>query len=180
MKALVVFGTRWGGTTEVAKTIAETLRGQNYSVSVANAKLSNLSLADQDLVIIGSGIRADQWTKETLKFLEKNAEILRQKKTALFVSCQMADREEEGRLKAKSAYLEKVANKYGLNPIGLGLFGGFLDFGKSHGLLVDIIVRFNGKNLHRNGLDTTKIYDTRNWTEIENWATKVANISKRV
>ncbi len=63
MKALVVFGTRWGGTTEVAKTIAETLRGQNYSVSVANAKLSNLSLADQDLVIIGSGIRADQWTK---------------------------------------------------------------------------------------------------------------------
>ena len=87
----------------------------------------------------------------------------------------MADRESEGKQKAKNSYLEKVAEKYGLNPIALGLFGGFLDFKKSHGLLVDMIVRVNGRNLRKNGLDTRKIYDTRNWKEIENWATEVAN-----
>jgi len=175
MKALVVFGTRWGGTVGVANSIADALRKQKYEVTVADAKKNIPNATEYDLVIVGSGIRADKWTKETLDFFENNGEQLRQKNTALFVSCQMADRESEGKQKAKNSYLEKVAEKYGLNPIALGLFGGFLDFKKSHGLLVDMIVRVNGRNLRKNGLDTRKIYDTRNWKEIENWATEVAN-----
>jgi len=45
---------------------------------------------------VGSGLRADKWTKESIEFLEKNALVLRNKKTALFVSCSMADRKDAG------------------------------------------------------------------------------------
>jgi menaquinone-dependent protoporphyrinogen oxidase len=175
MKALVVYGTRWGGTVGVAEKIGESLREANYKVDVVDAKKNNPTIDPYHLIVVGSGIRADKWTKETLKFLKKNALSLKAKKTALFVSCQMADKEEkEAREKAKKAYLIKTAEENGLNPISYGFFGGYADFGKSHGLLVDIIVRVNRKNLLKNGLDIRKILDTRDWNKIGSWAHELA------
>jgi menaquinone-dependent protoporphyrinogen oxidase len=174
MKAIVIYGTRWGGTMGVAEKIGKVLREERYDVDVIDATKSPLTLSSYDLFIVGSGIRADKWTKETMSFLEENAELLRAKKTALFVSCQMADREKEARDKAKTLYLEKVAEKYGLKPISLGFFGGFLDFHKSHGLLVDVLVRVNRNSLRKQGLDTSKVYDTIDWSNIEVWARQVA------
>ena len=174
MKALVIYGTGWGGTVSVAEKIGEVLKQEGYSVDVVDAKKSPKKIISYDLFIVGSGIRADKWTKETMNFLEENADFLRQKKTALFVCCQMADREKEAKDKAKILYLEKIAEKYGLKPISFVLFGGFLDFQRSHGLLVDIIVRVNKTNLRKNGLDTSKIYDKRNWNNIEAWARQIA------
>ncbi len=176
MKALVVYGTRWGGTREVAERIGDILREDKHLVEVADAK-TNPQVDNYDLVIIGSGIRADSWTKSALNFLEKNARLLRYKKIALFVSCQMADREKEARDKAKQKYLIEISEKFGLKPISHGFFGGFLDFSKSHGLLVDIIVRVNRRNLKKNGLDTSKIYDTRDWNKIAAWAYEVVALA---
>jgi len=174
LKAIVVYGTRWGGTAGVAEKVANTLRKLDYVVDVVDARKKTPDIASYNLVIVGSGIRADQWTKETSTFLEKNAKALRGKKLALFVSCQMADREEEAREKARNAYLLKISEQYGLRPVSFGFFGGFMDFKKSHGLLVDIIVRVNGRNLRKNGLDTRRVLDTRDWEQIEAWALEVA------
>ena len=174
MKALVVYGSRWGGTLNVAQKIGITLREAAFAVDVADAKNKIPSINAYDLIVVGSGIRADQWTKEALNFLERNAKTLKGKKTALFVSCQMADRKDEGREKARESYLLQIAEKYGLTPISYGFFGGYVDFRKSHGLLVDIIVRVNGRNLRKNGLDTRKIHDTRDWNAIGAWAHEVA------
>jgi menaquinone-dependent protoporphyrinogen oxidase len=174
MKALVIYGTRWGGTVGVAEKIGDSLREANYTVDVVDAKKKSPAVDPYDLVVVGSGVRADKWTKGTLQFLKANADALRVKKTALFVSCQMADRGEEDREKAKKAYLVKIAEEYCLSPISYGFFGGYADFSKSHGLLVDIIVRVNRKNLLKNGLDIRKIRDTRDWSKIEAWAHELA------
>lgn len=175
MKALVVYGTRWGGTVGVAEKIGDSLRKAGYTVDVVDAKKKPPRADLYDLVVVGSGIRADSWTREALKFLGKNACILEDKKTALFVSCQMADNEEEeAREKAKRKYLVKIAEKYGLSPIAYGFFGGFMDFSNSHGLLVDIMVRVNRRKLLKNGLDVSKVYDTRDWNKIEAWAHELA------
>jgi menaquinone-dependent protoporphyrinogen oxidase len=176
MKALVIYGTRWGGTIGVAEKIGDTLKKEGYIVDVLDAKLSPQSIYLYDLVIVGSGIRADKWTKETLNFIEKNSELLTTKKIAMFVSCQMADGRKESQEKAKKLYLEKTAEQYGLKPIAFGLFGGFLDFGKSHGLFVDVLVKVNRKSLRKNGLDTRKVRDTRDWNTIEVWACEVAKL----
>ena len=176
MKALVIYGTRWGGTTGIAEKIGDTLKKEGYLVDVLDAKLSPRSISLYDLVIVGSGIRADKWTKETLNFIEKNAELLKTKRTAMFVSCQMADGKKESQEKAKKLYLEKTAEQYGLKPLAFGFFGGFLDFSKSHGLFVDVLVRVNRRSLRKNGLDTRKVRDTRDWNIIEVWAREVAKL----
>jgi menaquinone-dependent protoporphyrinogen oxidase len=172
---LVIYGSRWGGTAEIAKRIGQTLTQEGCTVEVINAKVNPKKLELYDLFIIGSGMRADKWTKETLIFLERNTSLLQSKKTALFVSCQMADREEpEIREKAKKQYLQDTAERYTLKPIAYGFFGGFLDFSQSHGLIVDVMVRVNRKSLRKNGLDTTKVHDTRDWNTIEAWAREIA------
>lgn len=177
MRALVIYGSRWGGTVAVAEKICETLKSQGLAVDVVNAKKPPSVLAPYDLFIVGSGMRADKWTKETMAFLEKNASLLRTKKTALFVSCQMAERQGEAREEAKNSYLVTVAELYGLRPISFGFFGGYLDFSKSHGLFVDILVRVNRKSLRKNGLDTRKVHDTRDWKHIESWAVELAKVA---
>jgi menaquinone-dependent protoporphyrinogen oxidase len=176
MKALVVYGTRWGGTVSVAKKIGGTLKEANCTVDVVDAKTKPPTVDNYDLVVVGSGLRADKWTKETLRFLKENAHALSKKKTALFVSCLMADREtEEAQERAKRKYLLEIAEEYGLSPISYGFFGGYADFSKSHGLLVDIIIRVNRKNLLKNGLDIRKIVDTRDWNKIGAWARELVS-----
>jgi menaquinone-dependent protoporphyrinogen oxidase len=175
LKALVIYGSRWGGTVSVAEKIAETLRQDGFEVDVFEARKSPKDISPYDLFVVGSGIRADKWTSEALAFMEKNAEFLRTKKTALFVSCQMADREKEAKDKAKNTYLDKVAERYGLQPVSFGYFGGFLDFSQSHGLLVDLMVRVNRERIKKRGMDTAVVYDTRNYDAIAAWAHEVAH-----
>jgi menaquinone-dependent protoporphyrinogen oxidase len=175
MNVLVIYGSRWGGTAEIAKKIGQTLTQEGCTVEVVNAKKNPKKLEPYDLFVIGSGMRADKWTKEALDFIEKNATFLQNKKTALFVSCQMADRvEPKIRDKAKKQYLQDTAERYALKPIAYGFFGGFLDFNQSHGLIVDVMVRVNRRSLKKNGLDTTKVHDTRDWKSIEVWTREIA------
>jgi menaquinone-dependent protoporphyrinogen oxidase len=105
LKALVVYGTRWGGTIGVAERIGEEIGKAGFSVNVCDAKSKLPDVSRYNLIVVGSGIRADAWTKSALNFLDRNVEALRSKKTALFVSCQMADREEEAKQRAKKKYL---------------------------------------------------------------------------
>ena len=180
MKALVVYGTRWGGTVSVAEKIGDSLRKANYAVDVVDAKKNTLTVDPYDLIVVGSGVRADKWTKETLRFLKENANVLSGKRTALFVSCLMAYREkEEAQEKARRKYLVAIAEEYGLSPLSYGFFGGYADFTKSHGLLVDIIVRVNRKNLLKNGLDIRKVLNTRDWSRIGTWARELARAASK-
>jgi menaquinone-dependent protoporphyrinogen IX oxidase len=180
MKALVVYGTRWGGTVAVAEKIGETLKKAGWGADVVDARSNVPSVQSNDLVVVGSGIRADEWTQETLTFIEKNAEALRGKKTALFVSCSMAERKEpDVRELARETYLPKVAERFGLKPISYGFFGGYMNMKQSHGLLADLVVKVNWRNLTRHGLDTKGVTDHRDWTAIEAWAAEIAEAASK-
>jgi hypothetical protein len=58
MKALVVYGTRWGGTVGVAEKIGDSLREADYTVDVVDARRNPSKVDLYDLVVVGSGIRA--------------------------------------------------------------------------------------------------------------------------
>jgi menaquinone-dependent protoporphyrinogen IX oxidase len=62
MKSLIVYGTRWGGTVGVAEKIAYGLKRAGWVVDVVNARSNAPEVAGYDFVVVGSGIRADQWT----------------------------------------------------------------------------------------------------------------------
>jgi menaquinone-dependent protoporphyrinogen oxidase len=181
-KALIVYGTRYGATEMTSEEIAETLRQEGFKVSVVNAKKDKIrDITDYELVIVGSGIQINRWTKEPEKFLKKYQKQLAKKKVALFVCCGSAQPLDEKEDKAASIenartkYLEEKAAKYGLQPIALGLFGGVYNFNKM-GWFFRKTMSAVKPQLEEAGVKQTEpgLYDTRDMDAIRGWAKELA------
>jgi menaquinone-dependent protoporphyrinogen oxidase len=176
MKALVVYGTRYGTATEIAEEISRILDEEGVEVDLKDArKLKDLNVSLYDLVVVGSGIKIGKWTKGSLKFLKNNKTALKDKKVALFVTCGAANLPETAR-EGQEKYLDDVAKKYLLNePVSTGLFGSVFDPDAKHGLLYKMANKFMiQKELEKQGKDITKRHDYRNWDEIHAWARNLA------
>jgi menaquinone-dependent protoporphyrinogen oxidase len=173
VKILVVYGTRWGSTADIAKKIGQAFMNDRNTTDIVDAKKEKPTIDPYDLVVVGSGISMGKWTKETLSFLHDNATHLRNKKTAFFVSCGLVLRE-GGIEKTRADYLAKVAEEYKLNPLTYGAFGGYLDFTSDYGLLSNLFVNASKKKCQKMGIDTTKPYDFRDWSDITNWAERLS------
>jgi len=181
-KALIVYGTRYGATASTSEEIAEVLRKEGFDVRVVSAKEEKVrDIGEYELVIVGSGIQINRWTKEPEKFLKKLQKELARKKVALFVCCGSAqpltEEEEKSEAigRARRKYLEEKAAKYDLQPIALGLFGGVYNFnrwpwwaGKAKPI--------TKQQLDAASFKETKpgVYDTRDWNAIRSWAKELA------
>jgi len=182
-KALIVYGTRYGATASTSEEIAEILRNEGFDVRVVNAKEEKVrDIAEYDLVIVGSGMQIDRWTKEPEKFLKKFQTELAKKKVALFVSSgTQALIEHEGKPeaigRARRQYLEEKAAKYNLQPVALGLFGGVWDFNNMPWWSKKAMAVTRSK-LEAAGFKETKpgVYDTRDWNAIRSWAKELAQM----
>lgn len=123
---------------------------------------------DYDLVIIGSGIRTGQWTKEPLEFIEQKLESLSKTKVALFVVSGYAgnpDRVAE----AQAEYLDSMPTKYpGLFPISTALIGGVFEF-KRYNLVIRALVKNIVKSQMPPGEELPGKLDFRNWDMIHDW-----------
>jgi menaquinone-dependent protoporphyrinogen oxidase len=169
MKALVVYGTRYGTAAEIAEEITLVLKDEHFDVDLVNAKgLKNYDISSYDLLVVGSGIKIGKWTKESMNFLKKNKDSLSNKKVALFVSCGAAN-EEKSIPEGQEKYLDKVAKENLTNPpIATGLFGSVYD-PNPKGLMSKFVNRFIKKELENQGKDTSQRIDYRNWDEIRVW-----------
>ncbi len=172
MKALMVYGTRYGTAAEIAGEIAKVMENEGVEVDLADSRgLKDCDISPYDLVVVGSGIKIGKWTKNSLKFLEKNKSALSNKKVALFVTCGAANMEET-KAEGQEKYLDEVAEKYlSGKPVATGLFGSVYDPNANHGLMHKFATRFMiKKELDKQGIDTSKRLDYRNWDEIRVWA----------
>ncbi|MFA5311889.1 MAG: flavodoxin domain-containing protein [Methanomassiliicoccales archaeon] len=172
MRVLVAFGTKYGSTEKVATEIASLLQRLGHDAEVVDLRdRIYVELEDYDMVVIGSGIVYGSWSKESLRFLNRNSKKLNKSKLAMFACCGdlMLDpsRVEEYRQK----YLQDVADRYGLHPIDIGLFGGVLDFSK-YGLQMNDILKVpnsSRRDLEGKDIDPTVLYDLRDWSAIRRW-----------
>lgn len=172
MKALVVYGTRWGAATEIAEEISKVISEEGIKTDIVDARgLKDFDISPYELVVVGSGIKIGKWTKGSLKFLKKYKSELKNKKVALFVTCSAANKEETME-KGWEKYLKNVAADNLVNkPVDLGLFGSVYDPNAKHGLMFKLANKFIiKKELEKQGIDTSKCHDYRNWDEIRNWA----------
>ena len=72
MKALVIYGTRYGTATEIAEEIARVLEDENVDVDLVDSrKVKDPDVSPYDLVVVGSGIKMGKWTKGSIKFSKK-------------------------------------------------------------------------------------------------------------
>lgn len=171
MKALVVYGTRYGTATEIAQEIGKIITEQDVETDIVDARgLKNFDISDYDLIIVGSGIKIGKWTKSSLKFLKDYKEELAHKNVALFVTCGAANKEET-KQEGWEKYLIKVAEDNLINkPLDLGLFGSVYDPEANQGLMFKMVNRSIKKDLEKQGIDATKRHDYRDWDEIRLWS----------
>jgi menaquinone-dependent protoporphyrinogen oxidase len=181
-KAVIVYGTRYGATEMTSDEIADILRQEGLEVKVVNAKKDKVEdITKYELVIVGSGIQINRWTKEPEKFLKKFQKELAKKKVALFVCCgsiePLDDKTDKAESieKARTKYLEEKAAKYHLQSITLGLFGGVYNYNKVPWLFGKFMESIKPQ-LEEAGVPQTEpgLYDTRDLNAIRNWAKDIA------
>ena len=180
MKALIVYGTRYGTAAEIAEEIRKFIENEGIEVDLIDSRgIKNHDISHYDMVIVGSGIKIGKWTKGALKFMENNKFALADRKVALFVTCGAANMEETT-AEGQEKYLDEVAEKYLSNkPVATGLFGSVYDPNAKHGLMYKLATKFIvKKGLDKQGIDTSKRLDYRDWDEIRAWALNLTNMLK--
>jgi menaquinone-dependent protoporphyrinogen oxidase len=177
MNALVIYGTRGGSTKQIAEEIGKVLGEQGYAVTVEDAKRSRgIDVNAYGLVVVGSSVWATYWKWQASRFLRRNAKKLAYKKVALF-SSGLAGGDPAHADEAKKS-IEKTAAKYPeIKPLALAYFGGLIDF-EHPPLLARPFSMAMKKDLEKKGMDTSKPYDTRDFTAIRTWAADVAAKAK--
>ncbi len=182
MKALIVYGTRYGATTGTAEEMSETLAGEGFDVRVINAKKEKVkSISEYDLVIIGSGMRIFRWTSDPEKFIKKFQRELRMKKMALFVSSgaqalHKYNGKTEDMEKAWNGYLVSKKEKYSLQPISMAIFGGVWNYNQMGFLFKRTMEPFK-EELRNAGIQEVEpnVFDMRDWDEIRAWTLELAH-----
>lgn len=180
MRTLIVYGTRYGATAGTSEEIAKVLREAGFDVKVVNAKDKKIQdISEYELVVVGSGLQTNKWTRETEDFLKRFCKQLAEKKMALFVSSAFVSLyRRQGKTdeveRARKKYLEEKAAGCSLTPIAMEMFGGVLDFNKM-GFLARKTLGSVKPAFESTGYKETKlgVYDTRDWSEIEDWARKL-------
>ena len=176
-KALIIYGTRFGATTSTSEELAKVLREEGLEVTVVNAKKDKVQdISGYSLIVVGSGMMMDRWTKEPEKSLKKFQKELVKKKVALFVSSGVDYKEEPEAIgRAKKKYLVEKAEKYELHPVALGLFGGIWDFNNMP-WWASRFAAMGRPKIEAAGFKEIKpgVYDTRDWDTIRSWAKELA------
>jgi menaquinone-dependent protoporphyrinogen oxidase len=119
MSTLIAFSTRHGCTEDAAQMLAEHLNGD---VTFVNLKKNGKpDLSEYETVIIGGSIHVGKIQSHVRKFIEKNMEVLLEKRTGLYVCCMEEERAQEQFDNAYPVELRK-------NAAALGIFGGAFNF----------------------------------------------------
>ncbi|MFX0167264.1 MAG: flavodoxin domain-containing protein [Candidatus Hodarchaeota archaeon] len=180
-KTVILYGSRYGSTEDVAVKIGEILKESGIDISVYNLKeiIKNkqFNLNDYKGILLGTGIYAGQWAKSAKKFLKNYSEKVKERNQpcGIFILCgEASDTSKIPELKKR--YVEEKLNKYGLKSELFDVFGGVLDLSeetKMGKLEQKIIKMINKKDPN---VKVGQKNDFRNWKQIENFASSWINI----
>ncbi len=89
-RVLVTFGSRRGGTAEIAASIADTLRAQGLQVDCLRASAVR-DVARYDAFVVGGALYAYRWIREARRFVMRHASALRARPVWMFSSGPLDD-----------------------------------------------------------------------------------------
>lgn len=157
MQVLVAFGSKMGGTAEIASEIAERLEARGLAVTVSDA--GTVPTAEGfDAVVVGSSLYAGRWRGETVRLLKHMVGDGYDGPVWLFHSGPLTDEEAH----TPQDLPRKVADYADrLDTRATVTFGGVLDEHPS-----GFIAR---------KLASSMAGDWRDWDEIDQWADEIAS-----
>ena len=154
---LVTYGTKMGGTAEIARRIADTLGEEDFSVTLRRAKQAKHP-EKFDAVVVGSALYALRWRREAVRVLKRLATAGFRRPVWLFHSGPIGD--EEARDPQKfPAVVEKLAGM--LDVRDRVTFGG---------RLAEDAGGFIARSMVKQG----RAGDWRDFSQVEVWAKDIA------
>ena len=91
MKALVVHGSKRGGTQGLADMVGRALAEHGMDVTVRSAAEHVADVGSYDVVVVGGALYAGRWHKDARHFVRREAEALRGTKVWMFSSGPLGD-----------------------------------------------------------------------------------------
>ncbi|MCW4023453.1 MAG: flavodoxin domain-containing protein [Candidatus Bathyarchaeota archaeon] len=186
LKTLIVYGTRYGSTAEVAERITQTLKEENIDVIAVDAQKEKIQdITQYELIVVGSGMALGNWVGAVEDFVKKFQKTLENKKVALFICTLKPIEEKLGKVdlvvRTQKIGLDDKILKYHLKPIMTGYFGGVLNFNKMSFFTrksmelgyKSQLQKYNFKEIE------SGVYDLRDWIQIHNWAVELAKKAKQ-
>jgi menaquinone-dependent protoporphyrinogen oxidase len=159
-EVLVAYGTRYGSTEEVAKTVAATLEEQGLEVELKPAREVR-SLDGYGAVVLGTPLYMGALHKDVRALLERNTEALEQTPFALFALGPInADDGVDG---SRAQLLEALAKLPVPAPAATAVFVGAYDPARL-GFKDKMIAALPASPLHGE-----TAYDERDWEAIRAW-----------
>lgn len=166
-KVLVAYGSRYGGTAEIAEEIGKVLKQEDLEVDVFSADHPG-NPAKYNAFVIGSGVYAGMWRKEAVNFVNNNEKVLADKPVWIFSSGPTG----EGDIKELMSgweYPAKIrAAVENIKPHDITAFHGVVYPDKLtffHKLVLKMVKAPSG--------------DFRNWDTITDWAKSIAGELKK-
>jgi menaquinone-dependent protoporphyrinogen oxidase len=156
-RILVTFGSKRGGTAEIAESIAAALRGRGLVTDCLPVTAVE-DLRPYDTVIIGSALYAGGWVRPARRFVAHNAAELRRRAVWMFSS---------GPLDASANHAELVAPTRVAALIDRVEARDHTTFG---GRLAP-----EAKGFAASAMAKTRAGDWRDWTRVHAWADQIAD-----
>ena len=123
MKALIVYGTRGGGTAGLAHMIGTAFEREGWQVDVRDAADAP-GIGDVDVVVVGGGLYAGRWVPSVRHWARRHMSTLRIVPVWFFSSGPLDESARAGDL-APTASVAKLAREIEIS--GHMTFGGYLD-----------------------------------------------------
>jgi len=173
-KVLILYGTRYGATEGVAGKMAETLREKAVEAEVVNLKdLQDDRIPDlnsYDGVMMGTGIKIGQWTKEVKKYVSNNKDVLNSFKGSKgFYVCSGYATLPDMYEKMKLEYTKEACEKLGVTIDYFDAFGGLMDFTETSrmGWLDKKLLKIAAQQSSGMKVEADAYNDLRDWEQIE-------------
>lgn len=153
-RVLVTFGSKRGGTAEIAAVIANALRARGLRVDCVRASAVG-DVAGYDAVVVGGALYARRWVSEARRFVVRNASQLRMRPVWMFSSGPLDD---SAKLAAPVPRVAVLMAHVGAR--GHATFGGRLA-SDATGFIASAMAK-------------TRAGDWRSWEEVTSWADEIA------
>ena len=162
-RVLVTYASQAGSTGEIAGAIGQVICETGTAVDVRPIQTIS-DLAPYRAVVVGSAVHSSAWMPEAVTFVETHRDALSQMPVAYFLSCLALAVADTDELRRKVAsFLDPVRQQVSkVQPVGVGLFAGKLDFGKLP-FAYRVMWPFTAGGQATEG-------DYRDWKAIQAWA----------